>query len=144
LINKNASRLLILVNQLLDFRKLEKNQITRIDEYGDLILFMKEQIEPFYQLAEVNALHIETNYDRDHYLGNFDKGKFESIIFNLLSNAIKFSRSGGQITINITIDEKRDALDIWRLEIKDESLGIPIEYQTRIFDRYFQYDVNNG
>lgn len=144
LINKNASRLLILVNQLLDFRKLEKNQITRIDEYGDLILFMKEQIEPFYQLAEANALHIETNYDRDHYLGNFDKGKFESIIFNLLSNAIKFSRSGGQITINITIDEKRDALDIWRLEIKDESLGIPIEYQTRIFDRYFQYDVNNG
>ncbi|KKX51771.1 sensor histidine kinase [Sphingobacterium sp. IITKGP-BTPF85] len=47
LINKNASRLLILVNQLLDFRKLEKNQLSRMDEYGDLILFTKEQIEPF-------------------------------------------------------------------------------------------------
>lgn len=144
LINKNASRLLILVNQLLDFRKLEKNQLSRMDEYGDLILFCKEQIEPFFQLAEVNSLCIEVMYNRDHYLCNFDKGKFESILFNLLSNAIKFSTSGGTIHITSTIKEQSDDLDLWRLEIKDQSPGIAAEYQNRIFDRYFQYDVNNG
>lgn len=144
MINKNASRLLILVNQLLDFRKLEKNQISRMDEYGDLILFTKEQIEPFFQLAEANSLHINVKYECDHYLSNFDRGKIESIIFNLLSNAIKFSIPGSQINITSTIKEQIDAFDIWRLEIKDESPGIPEEFQTRIFDRYFQYDVNNG
>lgn len=144
LINKNASRLLILVNQLLDFRKLEKNQISRMDEYGDLILFNKEQIAPFFQLAEVNSLHIEATYDREHYLGNFDKGKIESILFNLLSNAIKFSMSGGKVTVKVTIEEQINDFDVWRLEIKDEGPGIPEEYQSRIFDRYFQYDVKNG
>lgn len=137
LISRNAKRLLNLVNQLLDFRRIEANELTLHKTDNDLITFTQEIVDSFKYIAVRKniSLHFVSSYSNYHT--TFDKDKLERILINLLSNAIKFTNDGGNVSLQITRDGKTGV----RLILRDTGIGLSYDMADKIFERFFQ--VNN-
>ncbi|AMR33624.1 hybrid sensor histidine kinase/response regulator [Mucilaginibacter sp. PAMC 26640] len=143
-IKRNGKRLLNLVNQLLDFRKMEYNELKLSMKKGDIIRFIKEVSASFKDVAQQKQIQFLIESDVNEYVTNFDHDKIERILFNLLSNAFKFTPSGGHISVMLTITGNSSTNDIQnQLEIKviDTGIGIAKENQERVFERFFQDDM---
>jgi len=142
-IKKNAKRLLNMVNQLLDFRKMEFHELKLNVQPGDIVKFIEETFTSFSDIAETK--HISYIFDTDvkNMRTSFDHDKIERIMFNLLSNAFKFTPIGGRICVLVSLIPKKTINDIDFLEIKvaDTGIGIPGDKLEKIFDRFFQNDI---
>lgn len=142
LIKRNAKRLLNLVNQLLDFRKMEVHELKLDLKPGDIITFIKDVSYSFIDIAEQNKIDFEFDTDTAGFITRFDHDKIERILFNLLSNAFKFTQPGGRVTVLLSLNE--DILpEIFRLKINviDTGIGIPAGKKAKIFERFFQSEV---
>ncbi|RXK83804.1 hybrid sensor histidine kinase/response regulator transcription factor [Filimonas effusa] len=102
LIRRNAKRLLGLVNQLLDFRKLETQEFKFIPAEADIISFTKEVVTSFSDIAEKKDITLSFSSEIPGFPTRFDKDKLEKVLFNLLSNAFKFTPQQGQVSVDIT------------------------------------------
>jgi len=143
MIRRNARRLLNLVNQLLDFRKMEEQELKLNLSPGDLIAFVKEAAESFHDLSERKKISLIVTNSVESLPAAFDHDKVERIIFNLLSNAFKFTGVGGEIRIKTSVKEG-DGQHSPRfcITISDTGIGISPELQNRIFDRFFMENNN--
>src|SRR6187402_2672332 len=99
MIRRNARRLLNLVSQLLDFRKMEEQELRLQPTEGDLVAFIKDIVNAFTDLSERKHIRLDFHTDLPHLPVLFDHDKVERILFNLLSNAFKFTLEDGEITI---------------------------------------------
>jgi signal transduction histidine kinase/ligand-binding sensor domain-containing protein/DNA-binding response OmpR family regulator len=137
---RNARRLLNLVNQLLDFRKMEEQELKLNLVPGDIIAFIKEAADSFRDLSERKKIDFRLNAESEHLLVAFDHNKIERIIFNLLSNAFKFTKEGGTVSLNVACDDSSVAGEkcLFRLEFIDNGTGILAEVQEKIFERFYQ------
>ncbi|MFY7910336.1 MAG: two-component regulator propeller domain-containing protein [Emticicia sp.] len=138
LISRNAKRLLNLVNQLLDFRRIEDNELTLHKTEGDLITFTQEIVDSFKYIAVRKniALHFVSAFS--NYNTSFDKDKLERILINLLSNAIKFTNEGGNVSLQITAEGETGI----KMILRDTGIGLPAELTDKIFERFFQAENN--
>jgi signal transduction histidine kinase/DNA-binding response OmpR family regulator len=139
MISKNARRLLNLVNQLLDFRKMEVQELKLHSKPGNIVKFIREIYLSFTDLAEEKEIDFIFDTTVDVLFTSFDHDKIERILFNLISNAFKFTPAGGQVSMMLNVNEVADT----SLEIKviDTGIGIPPEKHVKIFERFFQHDV---
>lgn len=138
IVNRNAKRLLNLVNQLLDLRKIEDNELKLNLSKGDLVFFTREIFDSFKYISERKNIHLDFESSVKKYFTNFDRDKVERILINLLSNAIKFTNEHGNVYCQI---EKVGGNGI-KIIIGDSGIGISDEMKNRIFERFFQ--INNG
>lgn len=140
---RNARRLLNMVNQLLDFRKIEVQEIKLHPSIGDIIEFSKEISNSFMDIAEKKNIRFSISANVDHLEIYFDKDKIEKILFNLLSNAFKYTHNHGTVSISIVYDPpvNNDDDGTIAFEIKDTGIGIPADKHEKIFERFFQTDV---
>lgn len=137
-VHRNAVRLLNLVNQVLDFRKLEVYGGTLNLSYGDIISFMKEVCSSFAVLADDSHLMLSFHSSVEKLEMSFDKDKVTKIMMNLLSNAFKFTSSEGSVHVSI---------EVWNTELQvkvaDTGRGIPDADKQRIFERFYQSSGQN-
>jgi DNA-binding response OmpR family regulator/two-component sensor histidine kinase len=146
LIQRNALRLSQMVNQLLDFRKMEVQGFTYNPSFGDIVSFLKETVSSFENLSEQK--HIQLNFRTKIKTLNtyFDKDKLEKIVFNLLSNAFKFTPDNGKVSVSLEVKEQNsqsensDVRSNLVIEIEDSGIGIPEDKIGKIFTRFFQVD----
>jgi signal transduction histidine kinase/ligand-binding sensor domain-containing protein/DNA-binding response OmpR family regulator len=138
LVKRNARRLLNLVNQLLDFRKLEEKELKLNLTEGDIVSFVRDVIELFKDISERKQINFSFASALSRFYTRFDRDKLERILFNLLSNAFKFTPKDGQISLSINHDP---ALGL-RIVVADTGVGMTPEVQEKIFNRFFQGDVN--
>jgi signal transduction histidine kinase/ligand-binding sensor domain-containing protein/DNA-binding response OmpR family regulator len=140
MIKRNGKRLLNLVNQLLDFRKMEENELKLNVLEGELVSFVKEVFDSFKDLAERKKIDFVFTSHINHFPTCFDHDKIERILFNLLSNAFKFTLEGGKINFEIEKHEKpSDPKTTWiTIRVKDSGIGIPQDKKEKIFERFFQ------
>ncbi len=141
LVQRNARRLLNLVNQLMDFRKMEENQLNLQPEEGDIIEFIKDSFQSFTDLAEKKNINFDFRSELNSLITNFDHDKIERILFNLLSNAFKFTSEGGSVFLEVCLKTVDAESDILRIIIKDSGIGISPDKQEKIFERFFQSEV---
>jgi len=140
MIRRNAKRLLHLVDQLLDFRKMEVNELRLHLRQGDVVRFVRDIYGSFIDLAEKKNISFSYQEDRRSLITQFDHDKLERILFNLLSNAFKFTPENGSVHVSITTEQKGD--EVWlSIRIRDTGIGIAPDKQERIFERFFQSDV---
>ncbi len=141
LIKRNGKRLLNLVNQLLDFRKMEEHELTLQSSDGEFVSFVKEVTDSFRDLSEKKKIELVFNSNFDELYTRFDHDKVERILFNLLSNAFKFTLNGGMVSLLVSKDEDLPNEEkTWiTLQISDTGIGIPQEQQDKIFERFFQH-----
>lgn len=136
LIHQNANRLLLLVNQVLDFRKAQTGGLDLKVSQIDILRQSKIIFTSFKELAKNKSISFQFNSEDDTLLGWIDKDKFEKILYNLLSNAIKFTKNHGNVDLFIGFsDESKEYLIV---EVSDNGIGIPESSQKNIFSRFYQ------
>ncbi len=141
MINRNARRLLNMVNQLLDFRKMEVQELKLHARKGDIVNFIQEISYSFSDVAEKKNIVFVFDSEIESFEINFDHDKIERIIFNLLSNAFKFTPERGHVSVLLTLNEKISKAQFIEIKVIDTGIGIPLNKQEKIFERFFQNDV---
>ncbi len=137
LIYNNSKRLLRMINQLLDFKKLENNKTKIKVVKTDIIHFTKTIFNHFEKEALKRNIDFTFNKNTNTSLVYIDTDLFDNILFNLLSNAFKFTTNKGSITINV--NETEDKVYI---SVKDSGIGILKSEVDKVFNQFFQGSNN--
>lgn len=143
MIRRNARRLLNLVNQLLDFRRMEEHELKLQPTAGDFVAFIREVTDSFRDFAERKNIQFTFIHDPAALYVLFDHDKTERILFNLLSNAFKFTSEKGAVTVALQLLKKDEiTCQQWvRIIVKDTGIGIPADKREKIFEHFFQTDT---
>lgn len=139
LVHKNAERLHRVINQMLDFRKMENNREELRIRQTDIVSFTREVMCYFDNMAHVR--HIDYSFVSDcmQCMILMDTDRMEKVLVNLLSNAFKFTDENGKITVSLK--EKADSVVI---SVEDNGRGIHAENLSYVFDRFFMEDHSAG
>ncbi|GAB4037026.1 hybrid sensor histidine kinase/response regulator transcription factor [Spirosoma gilvum] len=143
IIHRNTQKLLLTVNQLLDFRKIENSDMKVFAKKGNIVSFAEEILYSFLKLTEKKGIELtfETNMEKYPYV-LFDKDIIEKILVNLIANAVKFTQQGS-IRLNVFEPEEVAAASHYFIEITDTGQGIKPENIKHIFDSFFQEKRDN-
>ncbi len=141
LIHRNATRLLALVNQILDFRKFDQNKEKLNLSRMDIVSFVDNICNSFRILGNGN-ITLSFHPTLPKLLMAFDADKVGKIVNNLLSNAYKFTPDGGKIdvTINVVLQHEVEGVnhDMLRITVADTGKGISDEEKRHVFERFYQ------
>jgi signal transduction histidine kinase/ligand-binding sensor domain-containing protein/DNA-binding response OmpR family regulator len=132
-IDRNANRLLNLINQLLDFRKAEYGLLQLNVSKGNIVRFSKEVHLYFREMAKSKGIKYKFKHSEDEIIFPFDRNKIEIVLCNLLSNAIKYCSAADKITIEVAKEESYCIITV-----KDSGLGMEADYLDKIFDHFYQ------
>ncbi len=140
-IDKNTNHLMRLIDQLLEFRKLQNNKQSLHLAYTDAVPFLKEIFDSFENVALKTNIDYQFRSKLNSIPIYFDRNKIDKIIFNLLSNAFKFTPRGGKITLYLDTDKKLNQL---KIRVIDTGIGIPTEKQNQLFSRFMQINFSES
>jgi signal transduction histidine kinase/DNA-binding response OmpR family regulator/ligand-binding sensor domain-containing protein len=138
IVQRNTDRMLRLINQILDFRKIQNKKMNLIIEVIAVNEFIQDICLNFKKLAEDKSIEMKITNRTENAQLWIDKDKFEKIIYNLLTNAFKFSQSKN--TIEIIIAENSNQVFI---TVKDQGIGISKDKLKLLFDRFESFASNN-
>ncbi|XCF06359.1 two-component regulator propeller domain-containing protein [Tamlana crocina] len=134
---KNSTRLLKLINQLLDFRSVESGNVNLIVEEGDFVSFLTEIYNAFEEIASERQISFKFKTSEKSIEGWFDNDKIEKVVYNLLSNAFKFTPTGRSIEL-ILDKENTNGSVCAVIKVVDQGVGIAAEDLPSVFDRFYQ------
>ena len=152
IVQRNIRRMLRLVNQLLDFNKLENDTLKLKVHEVDIISQLNNLAELFKITADEKGVIFNTFGLEESYTVWADDDKIDKMCFNLLSNAMKFTARGGKVELILDVVTREDALGIFNLketdtdsrwlkiQVKDSGPGLPDDQLERIFERYYQLE----
>lgn len=132
-IRRNAERILGLINQMMDLRKIDKGQMQMRMCQTDLIGFVADIYELFSQQAKVKNIQFLYDHDVEKLPVWIDRGNFDKVIVNIISNAFKFTPPGGEISIHVTHSDQHA-----RIVVSDNGEAIPESKLPHIFERFYQ------
>ena len=142
---RNATVLLQLINQLLDFRKNESGKLKLKASQNNIVLFTENIKKSFEDLAEFREIDYSFKTTDINLEIWFDVINLKKVLFNLLSNAFKFTPNNGKIKIIISTTTKNSKKDNFvKIEIKDNGKGIPKKNLNFIFDRFYQIERDDS
>lgn len=138
--SKSTNRLLRLINQLLEFRKMQNNKLSLALEDTEVIAFFQEIYRYFEELASDKKIDYKFITSVPRLTMYLDKSKVDKMLFNLLSNAFKYTPNGGKIEFTVHVNEVNQQLI---LSVSDSGVGIPKEKQKDLFSRFMQTSFSN-
>lgn len=133
IIRKNSERILHLINQMMDLRKIDKGQMVMRMCQTDMVGFINEEYELFRQQALAKNIDFEYQHDSEELPVWIDRNNFDKVIINLLSNAFKFTPTAGHILLSLTHTDHHAYISV-----KDSGIGIPKDKLETIFQRFYQ------
>ncbi len=152
MVQRNTRRMLRLVNQLLDFNKLENGQLNLQVKQIDVIAQLRNLTDIYKVTAEEKGVSFKTWGLEESLMVWMDDDKLDKICFNLLSNAMKFTSAGGKVEFGIDVISRDEAKNHFALTakdvdsrylkivVKDSGPGIPEDQRENIFERYYQLE----
>ncbi len=145
MIYRNAQRILRLINQLMDIRKIDKGQMTLKFRGTDLIGFIDDVVNTFSYLAQSKHITFTFHHEDTQVKAWVDMSNFDKVLMNLLSNAFKYTPDGGSVDITLRKGEDENAPSPLKkyieIEVADTGIGLDDKQIARIFDRFYQ--INN-
>ncbi len=152
--SRNARRLLHLINEIMEFRKIEKGKIELKVSEGSFDDFSKAIFEAFKPLAEIKKIKFDYSTDHQASLVWYDEERIENILYNLLSNAFKYTPGGGSVEMKVASmpmtdsrlkDKSSKKLDrVVSVRIVDSGTGISEENLPLIFKRFYRIESENA
>lgn len=133
LIHKNVFRLLRLINQLIEYRKIEYEQMKIRASANNLVEFVSEITESFQHSARKRNIDLRLVLRKTQLMVWFDANMLDKVIFNLLSNALKFSRDHGVIKVDI-----QEESDFIYVSVEDNGIGISSSDLPHVFEHFYQ------
>jgi len=131
--SKNSNRLMLLVNQILDFRKMETSGIKINPIRTNITQLANDVFESFADLASRHEINYHFTAQPDKTIAIIDQEKVRTILFNLLSNAFKHTPVNGTIKVNVNQENQQLAISV-----SDTGKGIASHEQAKIFERFYQ------
>ncbi len=146
LVLQNARRLLRLVNQLMDARKLDTGSMKLEIQEKEFVSFTKAIISAFQHRAEQKRIRISFDTALETFRFAFDPDKIEKVLYNIISNAVKFTEPEGEIEILLFLSDKQGKHHVETeashrficTQVKDTGIGIDSENIDHIFDPFYQ------
>ena len=138
---KNADKLHILINDILDFRKIDTENMMIKKENKNIVSFLQTVVSYFKEVAETKNIVVEAQYSCDVFICSFDIDKTEKIIYNLLSNAIKYTTDKIEVILDVKNEDTNPSVEI---KVKDNGKGISKDEQKSIFERFYQGSNSEG
>lgn len=139
MINQNGQRILRLINQVMEMRKLDRGQVRLLTVPTDVDSFFRAIALSFDNIAEEKHIQFEIHVELGLPTVWIDQEKLDKVVFNVLSNAFKYTPEGGKITIEIG----KDGGDL-KIRIADSGEGVPAEQRELIFNRFYQIPTKNN
>ena len=130
-VERNTSRMLRLVNQILDFRKIQNKKMKMQVQRVDIVPFVRKVMDNFEAVAEEHRIDFLFQTEKEHLYLWVDADKLEKIVFNLLSNAFKYTPNGKMITMFIREDENTVSIGV-----QDQGIGIAENKKKSLFVRF--------
>jgi signal transduction histidine kinase/ligand-binding sensor domain-containing protein/DNA-binding response OmpR family regulator len=149
MVYRNTRQLDRLINQLLDFRKLETGNLKLELIQDDMVSLVSEVVLSFQEYAKENRINLEFRTLKKKIVSVFDPDKVETILNNLISNALKYTGEGGIVTVQLSLvfaPDDEDSLNnlpekqYIEISVKDSGKGISATNIDRIFTRFFRVD----
>ncbi|MBE0643585.1 MAG: response regulator [Bacteroidetes bacterium] len=140
MVQRSSSRLLHLVNQLMDLSKIDAQKFHLHVSPGELVGFVRGVVMVFESVAERKNIQLAFNADSDPCEMHFDREVVEKVLGNLLSNALKHTPSGGSVCIDMRMggrDAQRSPETI-AIVVSDSGSGIPADQLAHVFDRFYR------
>lgn len=131
LVQKNTERMLRLVSQILDFRKIQNKKMRLFIEETEVSALLRKVMESFNLIAEEKQINYSLQTDGKNIYAWIDRDKFEKILFNLLSNAFKYTPYGKSVTVRLSSEQDRLSISV-----TDEGMGIEPGKLTSLFQRF--------
>lgn len=136
IIKQNALRLLRLVNQILDFRKVENQKMKLNPASEDIVPTIRGICRSFSELAQKKKISLTFESGEERLITDFDADKIDKIFVNLISNALKFTPEDGQVLVNL----RRTDTGYVEIMVADTGIGIPGSDIPHIFERFYQVE----
>lgn len=144
MIFRNAQRILRLVNQLMDMRKIEKGQMQLHFSETDMVPYIEEAMRSFEYMAYENDVAFTFHHSASSLPAWIDVNNFDKVLINILSNAFKYTPRGGHIDITLTEGEDAGALPplvrYVEIAVSDSGIGIDPDKIEKIFDRFYRIE----
>jgi len=137
IIESSTNHLLRLINRLMDFRKLESNQLQLQAAEGNIVNYLQEIFLSFTEHAKDGDYNYQFLPSEEEILVYYDRYKLERVFYNLISNAFRYTEKGGTVLVKIK-KEKEQVI----IEVEDSGVGISEEFLDKIFDRFFEVAVH--
>ena len=135
---RNSRYLLSLVNELMDFRKLDIDKVVLDKCSSNFVEFLSELLIPFRVFAKERQIDICTYFRLENPFLMIDPGYMRKVLVNLVSNAIKFTPDGGRIDIFVAAIKGEGGEKLLYMNVCDTGHGIVTEDMEKIFDRFYQ------
>jgi signal transduction histidine kinase/DNA-binding response OmpR family regulator/ligand-binding sensor domain-containing protein len=141
---RNAHRLLGLINELLDLSKLEAGAMKLRASRMNIVPVLKGIAFSFESSAGMRGVDLQVLADPEEIHAYIDRDKLEKILTNLLSNAFKFTQQGGAVTVALSssLPLPRSGGGGWEVRVTDTGIGIPADQLGKVFDRFYQVDAS--
>lgn len=144
LMHRNAQRLLRLINQLLDFRKIEEKKLELTLQYDDVLKHIKDTAMSFQFLASDKKIQYMIQSDQSEIWTKFDADKMDKILYNLISNAFNYTPEEGKVLVSVSKVEANGDNPKLRIEVTDTGVGIADADMQRLFTLFFQGDTQKS
>jgi signal transduction histidine kinase/DNA-binding response OmpR family regulator/streptogramin lyase len=140
-LDKSSSRLMRLIDQLLEFRKIENNQLDLQLEYAESVSFIYGIFTMFNETSQRNQIDYTFIKNEESHILLLDRGKIEKIVYNLLSNAFKNTPRNGIIQMELLFEEEKES---FKMKVSDSGIGIPPDKEDLLFKRFKQINPSSA
>ena len=135
---KSTDRMLRLVNQLLEFRKMQNGKLRLALEETDVVAFVKDICQNFTDMAQNKKIGFAFTPSVKSLMVFIDRQHVDKMVFNLLSNAFKYTPAKGTVTVSLRADDEQ-----LQIVVADTGVGIPRDKQPELFQRFMQSTFQN-
>ena len=139
MMRKNSERILHLINQMMDLRKIDKGQMVMHMSETDMVAFIGDEYKLFCQQAVAKSIQFTFEHEDEALPVWIDRDNFDKVLMNVLSNAFKFTPAGGRIRITLSHSPHHV-----RIAIKDSGKGIQEDKLETIFQRFYQSTTSSN
>ncbi len=136
-IHSSANRLLTLINDTIRLSELDSNAMELNLEKINLYQLIQSNAEMMQINANKHQIELTISGEDSFIRG--DRQMLEELIFNLCDNAVRYNNKGGKVAIKVKTED-----NLVKLEVKDTGIGIPLEHQKRIFERFYRVDKSRS
>ena len=152
MVYRNTKQLDRMINQLLDFRKLETGNLKLEKTQDDMVVLVSEVVQSFGEYAKEKHIELDFHSLKKKIVAVFDPDKVKTIINNLISNALKYTEEGGKVSVHLSLVFAHSEEDLMsnqpekqfiELSVKDTGKGISEKNLEKIFTRFFRVDSKN-
>lgn len=130
--DESVQRMLRLIDQLLEFRKMQAGKLKLSLQETDVVMFVQGICKMFDDAAESKQIDFKFESQLPAYLMYLDQQKMDKVVFNLLSNAFKYTPAKGTISVSLSFT------DVMTIRVADTGVGIPQEKREQLFSRFMQ------